>query len=619
MLVLSFKFLATVLGAAAVLVSLGYVINEYSYLEAATSFGFIDIVVVAAVMGLVLSGVALLTSLPSSLRVRFEHAVRITTPRPTYGFVTMLAVGLGATLGSPLFILIPLNIEQYEFVSLGSLIIATILSVLMAKIYADMYKESARLGLDAVGGPSFTRAATGAHSVRYFISRLSMWVANTALAAYSKIVFVVFDFELMPKILANFGVTGNPSEIIVYLITGVFLAWTVLNALFEARFLKMIGYIQIVLTALMVVILLYQSVLLGNAGSWDITGMFHYTGGGNWVLALVVNTGYLYLLFFGFQEIQALERDALERSSIPVISWIRKGFTVSKFTYLGAAMVGSVVIAAAVNILYGISVYSLHPSLSQLTNAAIPALYIMDSALGPGQELLTAIVFLLATITTFVPAFLAASRHLEALADDGFVPRSLSKLSYGFTLVAILILALGNQNFLVDITDFLVLISLGIISMSAIWLRRRTLSTLGKSDVLPLIVGASCFVAGSAIYLISPSVAVFGSVGIAITYLIYVVYELGSLGSQLFLGILDGVVLLFVLTYPHSFSSQSFFLFNWFSIATPDTNILAIFLAICSVFLFANALTDFLSKQSEAKKRTSNNVREEEKQSLVVG
>ena len=136
----------------------------------------------------------------------------------------MLAVGLGATLGSPLFILIPLNIIQYEFVSLGSLVLATILSILMAKVYADMYRESVTMGLEAVGGPSFTKAATGGNSVRYFISRLSMWVANTALAAYSKIVFVVFDFELMPGILKNFGVTGLTATLIVYLITGVFLA-----------------------------------------------------------------------------------------------------------------------------------------------------------------------------------------------------------------------------------------------------------------------------------------------------------------------------------------------------------------------------------------------------------
>ncbi|HYB03790.1 MAG TPA: hypothetical protein VED17_04970 [Nitrososphaerales archaeon] len=592
--ILLFKYVTVAIGAAAAIIAVDYVINEYYYLSLG-KFGFIDIVLIAAIVAITLTSVALVASLPSSLRVKFARSRKPSAGHPTYGFTAMLAVGLGATLGSPLFILIPLNIVQYEAVSLGSLVIATVLSVLMAKVYSDMYSESARLGLDSVGGPSFTKAATGGRSVRYFISRLSMWVANTALAAYSKIVFIVFDFELMPGILANLGITGPLSTLIVYLITGVFLAWTVLNALFEVRFLKMIGYLQIALTGIMVVILFYQSILLGHAGSWNLTGILS-TGqaGGNWPLALIVNTGYLYLLFFGFQEIQALEHDALEYSSIPVISWIKRGFAVTKYKYLGYAMVGSVVIAAVINILYGISVYSLHPSFTALNESSIPALYVTNLAIGPGQELITAIVFLIATITTFVPAFLAASRHLEALANDGFIPRSFSKLSYVFTLGAILILALGNQNFLIDITDFLVLISLGIISLSAIWLRGHNLLTLNGQDVLPLIVGVSCFVAGSTIYLLSPSVAVFGSIGIVVTYLMYVVYELGYLGSQLFLGILDVMVGVLVVVYPHYYSSQAFFLFSWLGLRTPDTGELATFLGLCALFLFANVLVDYL-------------------------
>src|SRR5579872_7100044 len=324
--VLLFKYIAVAVGVVAAFLAVDYVVNEYSYLSQ-NNFEFLDIILIAGVVAVLLSSVALVASLPSSLRVKFKRSWSPSTGHPTYGFSAMLAVGLGATLGSPLFILIPLNIVQYEFVSLGSLVLATILSVLMAKLYSDMYSESAKLGLDSVGGPSFTKAATGGRSVRYFISRLSMWVANTALAAYSKIVFIVFDFELMPTILANLGIVGIESTIIVYLITGVFLAWTVLNALFEARLLKLIGYLQIAMTAVMVVVLFYQSVLLGNAGHWNLTGILG-TGeaGGNWLLALVVNTGYLYLLFFGFQEIQSLEHDAIEYSQVPIVSWIKRGF-----------------------------------------------------------------------------------------------------------------------------------------------------------------------------------------------------------------------------------------------------------------------------------------------------
>src|ERR1700719_3237379 len=131
--ILLLKYLAVGTGAASAFVALDYIINEYSFLGTVKSFGFVDIILITAVVAIVLSSVALVASLPSSLHVPFPRIRKQTPAKPAYGFTSMLAVGLGATLGSPLFILIPLNIVQYEFVSLGSLVLATILSVLMAK------------------------------------------------------------------------------------------------------------------------------------------------------------------------------------------------------------------------------------------------------------------------------------------------------------------------------------------------------------------------------------------------------------------------------------------------------------------------------------------------------
>jgi hypothetical protein len=589
-----FKIGALVLGALAVIIAIDYILDEFSILSGGSVSSFGDIVLLVGTLSVTLSGMVLIASFPRSIRVRFpQRLFKKPESKPTYGFASVLAIGLGATLGSPLFILIPLNVVQYEFVSLGSLILATVLSILMAKVYANMYTESIVRGLDAMGGPSFTKVASGARSVRYFIARLSMWIANTALAAYSKIVFIVFDFELMPGILANFGITGFAQTAIVWAITGIFVSWTVLNALFEQRFLKMIGYIQIILTAVMVVILVWQSYLLGNVGSWNMRGIL--SAGGDWPFALVINTGYLYLLFFGFQEIQALERDVAERSAIPVISWIKRGYSMAKSSYLGVAMILSVLIAAAINILYAVAVYALHPSYQALLASQIPALFLAHVDLGAGEEILTAVAFLTATITTFVPAFLAASRHLSALAEDGFIPRSVSNLSYVFTLAAILILAVGNENFLIDITDFLVLISLGIICLSSVWLRKHTFFTLARNDLLPLIVGASCFVAGAAVYFISSSVAIFGSVSIAIVYLIYDIYELGWLGTQLFLGIFDGIVFLALILFPRGgFGAQSFFLFQWLGISGSVTgsHLLSIVLMVCTFAIFVNLSVD---------------------------
>ena len=61
------------MGAASAFVSIDYIINEYSYLGTVKNFGFGDIILITAVLAIVLSSVALVASLPNSLRVRFPR------------------------------------------------------------------------------------------------------------------------------------------------------------------------------------------------------------------------------------------------------------------------------------------------------------------------------------------------------------------------------------------------------------------------------------------------------------------------------------------------------------------------------------------------------------------
>jgi amino acid transporter len=591
---LALKLAAFAAGILAVSISLAFIYDDLTFLaqEGGTNLG--DVVVVLAAVCLALSGVALIAQLPESLRARFRRLPELVQKkRPVYGFGTMVAIGVGATLGSPLFILIPENILQYEIVSVASLVVATVLSVALAKVYADMYRVSKELGIEGVGGPSFTKAAVGTRSVRYFVSRLSMWVSNTALAAYTKIVFLIFvlDPPYLPAILSAYGFTSTESNVITYTIAGAFIAWTVLNILFERRYLSLLGMVQIVMTMALLVILVYHSLAIGFLGGWNLSGVFNTSLGSNWVPDLVINTGYLYLLFFGFQEIQSLERDAVERSSIPVLSWIKRGYTVSKTRYFGAAMILSVVVAASVNILYGLAVYASHTLTGPIQGAAIPALYIASKLLGPGQELLIAVAFLIATVTTFVPAFLAAARHLNALGEDGYLPKSLANLSWVFTLVAILLLAIGNQDFLVNVTDFMVLISLGIISLSALWLRKRSGWTrLGRG--LPSLVGVCCFLFGGAVYFINPTVVVFGALAVIFAYLVFDIFELGTLGAQLFLSVFGLVSVLTLTAIRHTVYTGGYLGLLTQFIGTDPNIVLFWALIMSSALLMANVLLD---------------------------
>jgi amino acid transporter len=586
------KSLALAFGIVIVFIALGYAFDQLTYLAAHGTYGAGDVVAILAMVALAFAGTALVAQLPESLRARFSRLPSQVRRRPVYGFGTMLAVGVGATLGSPLFILIPLNVEQYEFVSLLSLVLATLLSVGMAKVYADMYKVSKDLELGGVGGPSFTKLAWGGRSARYFISRVSMWVANTALAAYTKIVFLIFDFVFMPKILAAFGFSAEASTLIVYATAGAFIAWTVLNVLFEQRYLRALGLIQIVLTVVLLAVLVYHATALGGVGNWNLSGFLTPGQGVGWIPALVVNTGYLYLLFFGFQEIQALERDAVERSPLPIISWVRRGFTLSRTAYLGLAMVASVVVASAFNILYGVAVFSVHPTIAALQTSQIPALYLAENYLGPGQELLVGIAFLIATVTTFVPAFLAAARHLSALGEDGYMPESLASLSWVFTIVAIFLLAVGDQNFLVNITDFMVLVSLGMITVSAIWVKRSPGSKGSGGRVLPLVVGIGCFLFGGAVYFIDPTVVVFGSVAVIFAYLVFDIIELGSLGAQLFLSVFGFVCVAALGLFRHTIYASGLVLSISGVFGSDANNLLVWGLVFASVLLGANVLLD---------------------------
>jgi amino acid transporter len=593
---LALKIICLAVGILAIAFALGFVYDEFSFLAGTGGVNFGDVLVVLAAASLALSGVALVAQLPESFRARFRRFPETIRRRPVYGLGTMLAVGIGATLGSPLFILIPENVLQYEIVSVASLIIATVLSVAMAKVYSDMYRASKQLGLAGLGGPSFTGIAVGTRSVRYFVSRLSMWVSNTALAAYTKIVFLIFvlDPHYLPAILSAYGLSPFLSDVATYTLAGAFIGWTILNVLFEQRYLRLLGVIQVVMTSALLAILVYHIALLGSTGSWDLSGIFATSLGSGWLPALIINTGYLYLLFFGFQEIQSLERDAVEESSVPVLSWLKKGFKLDKTRYFGVAMVLSVVVASSLNIFYGLAVYSSHTlqGAGGLQTSAIPALYLAGNLLGPGQELLLAIAFLIATVTTFVPAFLAAARHLSALGEDGYMPRSLANLSWAFTLVAILLLAIGNQDFLVNITDFMVLISLGIISLSALWLRSRSgpMKKIGRT--LPLVVGCSCFLFGGAIYFLSPSVVVFGTLAVIFAYLVFDIIELGTLGAQLFLSVFGFVSLLGLTAFNHTLYPGGVLRVLTDPIGADPNTLLSWGLLASSLLLAANVLLD---------------------------
>lgn len=600
-LVLSFKVVAVSFGIVFLLMAVSYLTTIVRLLLEGVPFNVELVFTLVAFFGCLISGSALIISLPESLRVKFPKPDLKGASRPTYGFVTLLAVGIGSTIGSPLFVIIPENIAEYSFISVGSLLIAAVLSVLMAKVYRDMNKYASERGLEAVGGPAFSRGALGSRSLRYFITRFSMWIANTALAAFSSIFFVLFAFELVPTLLGNFGFSATSSHAIVYLIVAIFVFWFLINAFFENMFLRGIGIVQIVMVIIMVSILLIQSSAIFLSSGINFSGFFSLPHG-NPVFDLIMNTGYLFILFFGFQEIQTLDRETVKESAIPIYTRLT-GKKLQKVTYVGISMILTVVISAAVEIFYGLAVYSLHPSYSSLVGSDIPSLYVARIYFGPIWEAAIAVSFMIATITTFVPAFLAASRHLRALSEDGYFPASFGSMSWVFTLIVIIVLSFAGNNFLVNITDFMVLISLGLINFSSLWLRHANLRQLKRIDYYPIVVGSLCLIIGASIYFQQPSVVLLGFLAILISFLVYDIINLGTIGLQIFIIIFNLVSFYTLSVFRFDLSGYGINSSSIIGALGQDALIMApIVLVASSILLSVNVLTDvFILRRTRAK------------------
>jgi hypothetical protein len=92
------------------------------------------------------------------------------------------------------------------------------------------------------------------------------------------------------------------------------------------------------------------------------------------------------LLFFGFQEIQAMEHEIQRTSKIPILSWIEKGKVYDKAKSINIAMICTVITASLINIFYALAVYASQPNVTSLESSQIPALFLAQSKLGLGAE-----------------------------------------------------------------------------------------------------------------------------------------------------------------------------------------------------------------------------------------
>ncbi len=438
---------------------------------------------------LVLLIVPLLLILVLALRIliSFGHGESSASRSHTgakYGLGQLIIFGIGATLGPSVFVVLPEAVRRYGFSSIWGVILASTSAFLLALLYARMDRLTHDMGSPAVGGPAFVRRAYGPKHPSYLASRFSMWVANTSLAAFNMLVLMdVVTLYVVPDLLELFGrgyLAGSlnmPLRVAIFLLTLVALKYA--NS--EASLVRLQYLLGPIFVALFVA---HMAVLFLSPHAPPPPAPLIS-------LDALPAMAFVYMVVFGFQEIQSLAE------GIPGTGEEREGL-------LRKALATSVILPAVLFILYSLSIYLL----GEVPETPIPA---VDLTRGWARAL-TEGALLLGIATTFIPALVTASNHLREMLIDIFdVRREVAESPLGRYLVAffVLILLSANATYLVELTDFGVLISMIAIAWSVTRLERMA----GREErvALPLASALMTGMAAFVLAVVSPDVA-FGGI-----------------------------------------------------------------------------------------------------------
>lgn len=454
-------------------------------------------------------------------------------PRKIYGFFTSLAVGIGSTIGTSTFVALPLAMGHYGAATIIGLAIGGLTSILLAVGYSRMFRSLEHDEEVPVGGPAFVKSAFGSGAL-YFTARFNLWVANTALSAFNLLMFYNFVLKTLFPMLNNTSLPEWTSSAIVIALILTFTVWFMFSLLYREKYSRGFMWFQVALVTALLVILFRHTLTVYLVRRENITLTYEFLKVKDRPWEIFFATAYTYLLIFGFQEIQSISNEMKDEIGFPLLSRVSRRFrNVKKSTFAGYAMGLTVLISLAFFIFYCVAVSGL-----SIGDEGIPMISVAMSLLGKREAGLLSIAFMSAILTTFVPAYIAASKHLEMLIADAKLPRKISGFSWLFTFIAALILATSDADFLIKTTDFAVLISMALIALSEINISKWA----GKiSQVRPITVSAIFLVVAFSFYFFDVKIVNYGIAYIFIAWFLFTLIQQGSRFVKLFLVMTAGV------------------------------------------------------------------------------
>ncbi len=401
-----------------------------------------------------------------------------------YSLRQLALFGIGATVGPSVFVVLPDAVHDYGASAIIGVTLATVSALLLAMVYARMDYLTYKRGTPSVGGPAFVKQAYGHSHPAYLASRFSMWVANTSLAAFNMIVLMdVVTLYVVPDLLSLIGRAeladslNLPLRITIFIISVLSLKY----AESEESLVKLqslLGPVFVALFALHIALVQFSS---------NLPSLQEFSG--IKIPASLMAMAYVYMVVFGFQEIQSLAE------GIP-------GSPEEREDTLKKALVLSVLLPAALFFVYSYFLLGV-----EIPVEPIPAMGIVSGY----ARVLTEGALLLGIATTFIPALVTASNHLREMLVDVFEVRAeVAESPIGKYLVAVFVLLLlfSDATYLIELTDFGVLISMAIISFSE--LRLSKLAGEERRILYPMLSSAFTVIAALVLALKSPDVAYGG-------------------------------------------------------------------------------------------------------------
>ncbi len=396
-----------------------------------------------------------------------------------YGLLTLLSVSIGATIGPSTFVLCPNSVKHFGAYALPGMILSSISSILLAYAYGKMYFYSKKLGNKIVGGPSFVGNAFGVKHYLYMVSRFTMWIGNVALAAFNLLIIISLVTEYMlPLFLPWLDLSTN--SILYYgLKVALFILLSTIVIVSYEGWEKMVS-LQSILTSIFFFLLILHIYFMATYYNVSIIPPLHElnfnpstSGVESLILGTLTSAAYVYLMVFGFQEVQSLGENVKTKAEKPALM-LKEAASILRKAMLGGSLISSIIF-----ILY-ISMYiNMSEKGYEIPSTLIPALDMAKPSYP--AFLITLSCISLGILTTYIPAFVAALKHLKELTSDVFfIPIREVRLDPYIIIAFMGLLLLTHSEYIIKLTDFSILISLSIISISELRLRSRFTRTKSK-------------------------------------------------------------------------------------------------------------------------------------------